>query len=94
MAGWADIGFEPPDYQNRHHCPKCAGQPKYQYCEARPPKLAGVEIHCAEPSDPGHEHLHCRCVRCGFTWLEKTAEASGKKFKSTDVAEARRAVGA
>ena len=50
-------------------CPKCDAPPGWietVYCR-------GGEQNC--PGEIGGEHLHKNCSRCGWEWMEETADA-------------------
>lgn len=93
MDPWAALDLNPPDFGVHHHCTKCGGKARYQYCERTPPRLTGATITCAEPELPALEHLHCTCTLCGYTWIEKTADASGKKFTLNERIDRQRQMG-
>lgn len=50
-------------------CPKCAAP-------------TGIRSHCPGCNERrGREHLHAACTSCGYSWIEKTADAKAEKPK-------------
>lgn len=70
-----------PPYDVNARCPKCRAVPGVTYHAGLETTIPGTSDYwpCFYSSRPGPvgEHLCRRCSRCGYSWMEATADATG-----------------